>query len=122
MAPNSIASLAPAWEAAIDAERFARSVMNQYRNEIIKPLCEAHDAGTATIQQVLQAEKGWSPYTSAHADAVNAMILASAPDLASVIAKIELGLDDGALDGSCDAERMLRVLADDLRRLAGENA
>lgn len=118
MASNTIASPAPAWEAVTTAERFARSVMNQYHDEITQPLYRAHEAGIATIQQVFQAEDGWSPYTSARADAVNTVILTPAPDFASVVRKIELGLGDGAFDGSDEAERMLRVLADDIRRIA----
>lgn len=107
-----------AMQGVATVERFARSAVNRYRNEITEPLYTAHEAGSATIEQVLQAEDGWSLYTGALADAVDSFILTPAPDLASVVAKIEMGIDDGAFDGGAEAERMLRVLADDIRRLA----
>ncbi|GLT02196.1 hypothetical protein GCM10007897_36010 [Sphingobium jiangsuense] len=106
-----------AWEAAIAAERFARATMERYSKEIIQPLYAAQKAGLATLQQVFQAENDWHPYTTAHAQAVNSIILTPAPDLASVVDKIDLGLSDEAFDGSEDADRMLRTIADDIRRL-----
>lgn len=118
MAFDTIAAATPSWEAAVTIERFARSVMNHYSEEILQPIYTADDAGIVTDQQVLHAEKGSWPYFSAHSDAVNAVLLTPAPDLEAVIAKIELGLGDPALDDDEAAQRMLRILADDIRRIA----
>lgn len=106
------------WEAAMNAERATRSAMNRYREEITKPLYKALEDGTATIQQVTHAEDGWAPYVETHTEAVNAVIRTPAPDLGAIVSKIELGISDGPVAGNDAAGRFLRVLADDIRRIA----
>ncbi|WP_324742075.1 hypothetical protein U8326_02215 [Tsuneonella sp. CC-YZS046] len=106
-----------AWEAAVAAEKFARSTMEQYRAEILVPADKAYAEGRATFQHLSGAEEGWEPYTSALADALDAMILTPAPTLADVVFKLERGLADGAFDGRGDTNRKIRVVVEDVRRL-----
>tara|TARA_R110000868_G_scaffold63877_23_gene192392 strand:+ start:6473 stop:6784 length:312 start_codon:yes stop_codon:yes gene_type:complete len=91
--------------------------MDQYRDDIIQPLYQASELGSVTKQDVLQAERGQEPLTLAHMQTVETVIMEPAPDLASVLAKLELGLDDGAFD-RFDNDAGLRVLIDDIRRIA----
>ncbi len=107
-----------AWEAALAAEKFARSTMEQYRAEILVPADKACAEGRATFQHLSDAEEGWRPYTSAHADALDAMILTPAPTLADVVFKLERGLADGTFDGGDASNRMIRVVVEDVRRLS----
>lgn len=118
MATSAIASPVSAWEAATRAEQFARAVMNQYREEILVPVSKAMKAGEASYQNVLDAEEGWAPYTNVHADAVCAVITTPAPDMAALVAKVEMGIADGVFDSPDISRRMVMALADDIRRFA----
>lgn len=119
MAEIANKAAAPSWEAAMRTELFARSVKDRYQEEITDQVVKAHGDGSATIQQVLEADKAGAYYTTAHADAVDALILSPAPDFASVALKIQLGISAGAFDRDV-SDNFLRVIADDIRRLIGE--
>ena len=111
-----------AWDAAVAAEREARAAMDAFHALHVEPAEAAHDAGTASFEHVSEMEERYGLYTSAHAEAIDAVILTPAPDWAAVAKKLELGLADNAFDASEEADDMLRVVLSDVRRLAGEQA
>ena len=108
----------PAWDAAISAERKAWEAMEAFHAANVQPANLAHDAGVGSFDAVVDAEEAWSPYTSAHADAVNTVLMTASPDWAAVAQKLEMGLTDYAFDGSAKSETMLKIILADVRRLS----
>lgn len=109
-----------AWEGAIKAERFARSVMTRYRKEITMPVYRALDDGAATFEDARSAEAGWAPYAAAHYDAVKALLETPAPSLRTVAEKIDIGMSVGFFENGEEVSDVMKVIAKDVRRLAGE--
>jgi len=107
-----------AWQAAVRAERVARSSMERYEGEVSLPIDRAYQAGNAPFEDAFDAEEEEWSYTSLHSAAVDALIMTPAPDLACVATKIDLGLANDAFQGRDEADSLLRAIADDIRRLA----
>jgi len=106
-----------AWEGAIRAERFARSVMNRYRKEITIPVYRALDDGAAIYEEARSAEEGWAPYTAAHYDAVKALLETPAPHLSAIAEKIDIGMTVSFFENGEEVSDVMKVLASDIRRL-----
>lgn len=112
----------PAWQAALADEREAALASERFYAAHVAPAIAAHDAGTATFSEVHDQEEAWGEYTSAHADAVNALLLTPAPTLEDVVHKLRVGIRDYAFDGSDQGCKMLEIIASDIERLGGTRA
>lgn len=108
----------PAWDMAVGAERKACEAMETFLAEKVRPADLAHKAGAGPFDAVVEAEEAWTPYTKAHAQAVNTVLMTPAPDWAAVAQKLEMGLADYAFDGSASSEAMLKTILADVRRLS----
>lgn len=108
----------PAWEIALAAERLAWNEMEAFHAANVRPLDLAHRAGTGSLEAVLKAEEAWSEYTSAHAQAVNNLLLTAAPNWAAVEKKLEMGINDDAFGSDDQGEAMLKAILADVKRLA----
>lgn len=108
-----------AWQAALADERKAALASESFYAAHVAPANAAFDAGTASISAVHEQEEAWGEYTSAHADAVNALLLTPAPTLDDVVHKLRMGIRDYAFDGSDQGCKMLEIIASDIERLTG---
>lgn len=108
----------PPWDMAVTAQRKAWDAMEAFYAANIQPANLAHDAGTGSFDAVVDAEEAWSPYTTAHAQAVNTVLMTAAPDWAAVAQKLEMGLEQYAFDGGDKSEEMLKIILADVRRLS----
>lgn len=109
-----------AWTDATMAEQAAREESDAFHAEHVAPMNAAHDAGTATLEQASEQEQAWAAFTSAHADAIEALILTPAPSFQAVAHKLRLGCQDWFFDGSDQSTAALEVIATDVERLSGE--
>ena len=116
MVSTAVSLTAQAWEAAVAAERAARSAMDQNFADNMEPLNRAHELGAATYADVVRAEQRYGPYADAHLEAVEALLRTPAPNQAAILAKIALGISTSAF--GWEANELLQVLADDLIRIA----
>lgn len=107
------------WQAASSAERSAFEASERYYAAMVEPAVQAHDAGAGSFDSVREQEDAWGNYTSAHADAVDALILTPAPTLEAVAHKLRLGIDNLAFDGTKKSFAMVEAIAADVDRLGG---
>lgn len=108
-----------AWGAALAAERAAFQTSDRFYDANVRPAVASHNAGSGSFDAVVEQEEAWSPYNSAHADAINALILTPAPSLEAVTHKLRLGIEHWVFDGSSQSLEMVSVIADDIDRLGG---
>lgn len=108
------------WQAVIQAEQDAREAAERFHANSVMPIYAAHDAGTAALDDTMAAEEGYGMKTSAHADAIEALLLTPAPSFQAVAHKLRLGCQDWFFDGSDQSTAALEAIANDVERLSGE--
>lgn len=108
------------WQAVIQAEQDAREAAERFHANSVMPIYAAHDAGTAALDDTMAAEEGYGMKTSAHADAIEALLLTPAPSFQAVAHKLRLGCQDWFFDGSDQSTTALEAIANDVERLSGE--
>lgn len=111
------------WANAVAFEAFARRAMDGFSDEIIRPLCEAQDAGKLAVEFVHEAEEQRDPYISAHSKALEHLIMTPAPDFTAVIYKLEFCRSEELLCASAGSRgQFFDTLIADLNRLSSTEA
>lgn len=114
-------SNASTWSEAAKAEQDARDAAEGFHAVNVKPVCEAHDAGLATLDEAIAQEEAYGQFTSAHQDALTVLMTTPAPNWQAVLEKLRMGCDgDWYFDGSDEAFRALQTIRADIQRLSGE--
>lgn len=109
------------WTVAAKAEQDAREAAEQFHRDNVKPVYDAHDAGTATLDETAAQEEAYGKFTSAHQDALTALMATPAPNWQAVLQKLQMGCDgDWYFDGSDESFRALQTIRADIERLSGE--
>lgn len=114
----SVTTDATAWTQAAKAEQDAREAAERFYAENVRPVNAAHEAGSGTVADVAAQEDAYGQFTSAHYDAMKALMEAPAPAWPAVVRKLRIGVDDWYFDGSSLSLEALQIIRADVERLA----
>lgn len=114
----SVTTDTTAWTHAAKAEQDARESAERFYAENVRPVNEAHEAGSGTVADVTAQEDAYGHFTSAHYDAMRALMEAPAPAWPAVVRKLRIGVDDWYFDGSSLSLEALQIIRADVERLA----